>query len=190
VRVEVRREGILERRRAREQRDAGRLERVAHHPGVARVDRDDHSPVAARDELGVDGGAERERDHELRDVRLAGLRRIVDEHAWVAAVADPVHKTSSFAVESMTANRKSKAWPEFKRRRLRRRHDARSTNFSENGTADSLAAHVLFRAEPNVLDEFPALRAAAVGTTTRRAKKPADGPAANGGSATPIDSPA
>lgn len=49
------------------------------------------------------------------------------------------------------------------------------------------AAHFLFRAEPNVIDEFPALRAAAVGT--RRAKKPADAPATNGGTATPTDSP-
>ena len=51
------------------------------------------------------------------------------------------------------------------------------------------AAHFLFRAEPNVIDEFPALRAAAVGSSTRRAKKPADAPEANGGTATPIDSP-
>ena len=39
------------------------------------------------------------------------------------------------------------------------------------------AAHFLFRAEPNVLDELPPLRAAAVGSTTTRratAKKPDD----------------
>ncbi|MBX3197909.1 MAG: hypothetical protein KF894_07165 [Labilithrix sp.] len=55
------------------------------------------------------------------------------------------------------------------------------------------AAHFLFRAEPNVVDDFPALRAAALGTVTRRAKKPADTPATtatNGGTATPTDSPA
>jgi len=52
------------------------------------------------------------------------------------------------------------------------------------------AAHFLFRAEPNVVDEFPALRAAAVGSSTRRAKKPADTPVTNGGTATPTDSPA
>lgn len=53
------------------------------------------------------------------------------------------------------------------------------------------AAHFLFRAEPNVLDEFPPLRAAAVGSTTRRAsaKKPDDAPVTNGGTTAPTDSP-
>ena len=52
------------------------------------------------------------------------------------------------------------------------------------------AALYLFRAEPNVVDEFPALRTAAVGAAARRAKKPVDPPATNGGSTTPNDSPA